>query len=92
MMLPMQTGAANGVCLPRRSLQNSIRIVSGQKIEFALNAPYMAKGELIEGEQTVEFSEGGILWRGMQYRELTFTPQSPTASFSLHDVTKEEPI
>ena len=65
----------------------TVGIVSGQKIDFALNAPYMAKGELIEGEQTVEFSEGGILWRGMQYRELTFTPQSPTASFSLHDVT-----
>lgn len=65
----------------------SVGIVSGQKIEFALNAPYLAKGELIEGEQTVEFSEGGILWRGMQYRELTFMPQSPTASFSLHDVT-----
>ena len=65
----------------------AVGIVSGQKIKFALNAPYMAKGELIEGEQTVEFSEGGILWRGMQYRELTFTPQSSTASFSLHDVT-----
>ena len=65
----------------------TVGIVSGQKIEFALNAPYMAKGELIEGEQVVEFSEGGILWRGMQYRELTFTPQSSSASFSLHDVT-----
>ncbi len=65
----------------------TVGIVSGQKIAFSLNAPYMAKGELIEGEQTVEFSEGGILWRGMQYRELTFTPQSPSASFSLHDVT-----
>ena len=64
-----------------------VGIVSAQKILFTLNAPYMAKGELIEGEQTVEFSEGGILWRGMQYRELTFTPQSPSASFSLHDVT-----
>ena len=65
----------------------TVGIVSGQKIEFTLNAPYMAKGELIEGEQTVEFSEGGILWRGMQYRELTFTPQSSSASFSLRDVT-----
>ena len=35
----------------------------------------------------MEFSEGGILWRGNQYRELTFTPQSDDASFSLHDVT-----
>ena len=65
----------------------TVGIVSGQKIQFTLNAPYMAKGELIEGEQVVEFSEGGILWRGMQYRELTFTPQSSSASFSLHDVT-----
>ena len=54
-----------------------VGIVSGQKIEFALNAPYTAKGETIEGKQTVEFSEGGILWNGNQYRELTFSPQSP---------------
>lgn len=72
-----------------RSVEPCVKvgIVSGQKIAFALNAPYTAKGETITGEQTVEFSEGGILWRGMQYRELTFTPQSPSASFSLHDVT-----
>ena len=35
----------------------------------------------------VEFSEGGILWRGTQYRNLTFTPQADDASFSLEDVT-----
>jgi SpoIID/LytB domain protein len=65
----------------------SVGIVSGQKIEFSLNAPYTAKGETIEGRQTVEFSEGGILWNGNQYRELTFTPSSADASFSLFDVT-----
>ena len=65
----------------------TVGIVSGQKIEFALNAPYTAKGETIEGKQTVEFSEGGILWNGNQYRELTFTPSSAEASFSLFDVT-----
>ncbi len=65
----------------------SVGIVSGQKIHFALNAPYTAKGETIEGEQLVEFSEGGILWNGNQYRELTFTPQQNDASFSLYDVT-----
>ena len=54
---------------------------------FTLNAPYNAKGDALTGEQTVEFSEGGILWRGQQYRELVFTPQSADASFSLHDVT-----
>ena len=65
----------------------AVGIVSGQKIEFSLNAPYTAKGETIEGKQTVEFSEGGILWNGNQYRELTFTPSSAEASFSLFDVT-----
>ncbi len=64
-----------------------VGIVSGQKIHFALNSAYTAKGETIEGEQTVEFSEGGILWNGNQYRELTFSPEQADASFSLHDVT-----
>ena len=65
----------------------SVGIVSGQKIEFSLNAPYTAKGETIVGRQMVEFSEGGILWNGNQYRELAFTPSSADASFSLFDVT-----
>ena len=65
----------------------SVGIVSGEKISFALNKPYTAKGESIVGEQTVEFCEGGIMWNGNQYRELTFHPSSPDCSFSLHDVT-----
>ena len=65
----------------------NVGIVSAEKIAFTLNAPYTAKGETLTGCQEVEFSEGGILWRGNQYRELTFTPQSDEASFSLHDVT-----
>ena len=64
-----------------------VGIVSGQKIHFALNGAYTAKGETIEGEQTVEFYEGGILWNGNQYRSLVFTPQNADASFSLFDVT-----
>ena len=65
----------------------TVGIVSGDKISFSLNKPYVAKGEVITGQQVVEFSEGGILWRGIQYRNLTFTPQSADASFSLNDVT-----
>ena len=65
----------------------TVGIVSGQKIHFSLNGDYSAKGETINGDQTVEFSEGGILWNGNQYRELTFTPQSSQSSFSLYDVT-----
>ena len=65
----------------------TVGIVSGQKIQFSLNGAYTAKGETIKGDQTVEFSEGGILWNGNQYRELTFAPQSSQSSFSLYDVT-----
>ena len=67
--------------------QVAVGIVSGKTIRFSLNMPYMAKGESIEGEQLVEFSEGGIAWRGRQYRELSFVPKNAQASFSLHDVT-----
>ena len=65
----------------------SVGIITADKISFELNKPYIAKGEVITGIQTVAFSEGGILWRGTQYRELTFTPQSDDATFSLNDVT-----
>lgn len=64
-----------------------VGIVSGKAVRFTLNKPYLAKGEKIEGDQLVEFFEGGIMWNGVQYRELTFTPQTRDASFSIDDVT-----
>jgi len=84
----LRNASLNSQSLPLISQPTvAVGIVSGQKIMFALNGAYSAKGETIEGRQIVEFSEGGILWNGSQYRELTFTPQSPQASFSLFDVT-----
>lgn len=67
--------------------QVTVGIVSASRIVFVLNAPYTAKGNVIGGEQVVEFSEGGILWRGNLYSSLTFRPQDSGASFCLHDVT-----
>ena len=64
-----------------------VGIVSSQKIAFRLNSPYLAKGERIEGPQIVEFSEGGIMWNGAQYRELLFTPVTRDGSFSISNVT-----
>lgn len=64
----------------------TVGIVSAQKIHFSLNKPYLAKGEKVLGEQVVEFSEGGVLWNGNQYSQLTFHPQSADASFSLSGV------
>ena len=63
-----------------------VGIVSAERILFSLNKAYTAKGGQIEGEQEVEFSEGGILWNGNQYRELKFIPQAKDASFSIKDV------
>ena len=70
----------------------SVGIVSAQRIDFSLNGTYQAKGESINGPQTVALTEGGLTWRGQQYRELRFTPLtnhlSPlTPSFTLNDVT-----
>ncbi len=65
----------------------SVGIVNAQEINFSLNMNYSAKGGTYRGEETVSFSEGGILWRGNLYQELTFTPMEEGASFSLYNVT-----
>ena len=65
----------------------SVGIVNAQEIHFSLNMNYSAKGGTYRGEETVAFSEGGILWRDNLYQELTFTPQEEGASFSLYNVT-----
>ena len=65
----------------------TVGIISAQKIVFRLNDDYSAKGETISGLQTVELADGGLLWRGQQYRELRFLPQKDDASFTLNDVT-----
>lgn len=65
----------------------SVGIVNAQEIHFTLNGHFFAKGESVCGNQLVAFQEGGILWNGNLYRELTFTPQEEANSFSLYDVT-----
>ena len=84
-----ETGAETATLYNNNGKQPNVTvgIVSGQKIHFSLNKPYLAKGETVMGEQVVEFSEGGVLWNGNQYSKLTFHPQSADASFSLSDVT-----
>ncbi len=83
-----ETGAETATLYNKGKQPNvTVGIVSGQKIHFSLNKPYLAKGETVMGEQVVEFSEGGVLWNGNQYSKLTFHPQSADASFSLSDVT-----
>lgn len=64
-----------------------VGIVSAPQLHFTLNAPHTAKDQRVEGPQTVEFAEGGIVWNGTMYRELTFTPLSQKASFTLEEVS-----
>ena len=82
-----QRSASSLQCTMKKEPTVTVGIVTAEKIDFELKQAYLAKGEVITGPQSVSFSEGGILWRGTQYRELTFTPQTPDATFSLNDVT-----
>ncbi len=87
MLLPsLMPADANPSQLPSNPTV-SVGIVSAQRIDFCLNGNYQAKGENIQGMQSVELAEGGLAWRGQQYRQLTFTPLEPDASFTLNDVT-----
>jgi len=65
----------------------TVGIVSGQRIDFELNGNYSAKGDTLTGHQIVELTEGGLSWRGQQYRSLRFTPLAADGSFTLNDVT-----
>ena len=65
----------------------TVGIMAAERISFRLNAPFVAKGMAVEGEQTAESKDGGILWNGNIYSELTFHPDTEGATFSLDNVT-----
>lgn len=65
----------------------SVGIKASAKLQFRLNAPYLAKGETVEGEHEATCQDGAILWRGNRYSELTFQPLCAEAGFTLPDVT-----
>lgn len=68
----------------------TVGIVCAQRIDFSLNGTYQAKGKTVSGPQTVELSDGALLWQEQQFRELCFTPLAsnrPLPTFTLNDVT-----
>ena len=65
----------------------TVGLMSAENIHFKLNKSFLAKGEEISGEQTVSFSEGGLLWNGNHYRKLLFQPTTKDASFSIANIT-----
>ncbi|MBR1755329.1 MAG: DUF4922 domain-containing protein [Bacteroidaceae bacterium] len=65
----------------------SVGLLSATAIRFTLNSHYTAKGSTLTGPQEVSLSDGGLLWNGQVYRQLTFTPETDEASFTLEDIT-----
>lgn len=66
----------------------SVGILHAPKVSFTLNGRFMAKGEVVEAEQTVECMDGGIKWNGNIYSELLFEPEDDSAcTFTLHEVS-----
>lgn len=59
----------------------SVGIVSALAIQFTLNGHFTAKGSTVCDRQDVAFHEGGILWNGNIYHELTFSPWRNPALF-----------
>lgn len=74
-------------CFDRVEPEVSVGLIRAGHIRFSLNAPYTAKGETAIGLQEAVCSEGGILWNGNLYSELTFRPVASDASFTLKDVS-----
>jgi len=64
----------------------SVGIISNDELKFAFNGSYTAEGSAFTGEQTARIDDGKVLFGGKHYDELTFQPDSPDASFTLHQV------
>ena len=74
--------------LPSVNQEVSVGIMKDEVIRFCMNSPYHAKGTEVLGEQTAEYTDGGIRWKDNVYQELTFRPQEEAgSSFTLHGVT-----
>ena len=64
----------------------SVGIMKADKVCFCLNSDYVAKGETVSGQHEAVCQDGGVLWNGNIYSELTFHPVTAQANFTLEDV------
>ena len=64
----------------------SVGLLSAEAVRFTLHGSYSAKGTTLEGQQEVTYSDGGLLWNGQVYRQLTFTPNDDTSRFTMEDI------
>ena len=78
--LPSSTGEL------RAESSLSVGLLSAEAVRFTLNGLHTAKGTSLEGPQTVAVRDGGLLWNDKVYRQLTFVPETESASFTMQDV------
>ncbi len=74
----MESGTEPTVC---------VGLTASPELSFRLNGMFKAKGHEVSGHQTVELSDGSILWQGSHYQRLTFRPLQDDASFTLGRMT-----
>lgn len=65
----------------------SVGILHDSHVRFTLVGKFIAKGIEAEGAQEASVSDGGILWNGNIYSELTFSPTDEMGSFTIEGVT-----
>ena len=85
---PEDATAGTSTSHPTREHEGKVLVglLSAQRIRFTLNGNFSAKGAMLTGPQEVALNDGGLLWNGQVYRQLTFLPESETSSFTMEDV------
>lgn len=64
-----------------------VGILHAEAIAFKLNGSFTCNGQEICGDQTVNYHKDSVEWNREHFKELTFEPKYPEASFSLYGVT-----
>ena len=64
----------------------SVGIMHEKEIEFTLNNDYTINGEVVTGDQKAVENNGKVVWNGVEYSELLFTPNG-CGTFWLRGVT-----
>ncbi len=79
--------AGENTGLPDTEPTVSVGVMHDTEISFTLNGDFTAKGRTVTGAQRVACQDGGVLWDGNTYSDLTFSPAGEGCTFSLHGVT-----
>lgn len=65
----------------------TVGIMHAPQLQVVFNGTYHCNGTTVEGEQSLQLTEGNINWQGGHWQELEFVPADDDASFTLRGVT-----